>query len=883
MPRSLRNILTGLVLFCLSLAIIVISFRTTLAEYVLKQILEAQGARRVVVSVSRLDSRRIEFEQLSLTLLRGSWLLDLSMDGLKVRFALAELLHGRVKDFDLKRLELQQSVSEKPSGREPSTFIDLPDLLAQLTGVWQELLPFDKASIAEIRLSGPDLPPAFAQPLTFSIARTATGVTIDCHSVSHETSAAVKLALDKRSGALTLNAAAQGTGELQVNLTGKDLIGAFSFNPAQLNSLLILFGQKPLTVLNRVDSTKVAGTFTAGLSRWPLLNLQGKVAVENLVSADVTLKGVSLQFDLVADGSDAESPLRNGRLQVTVDQASRAGLALDTIALMLNVETADTGGYRLTENSELRIEKLSSAQGSFTEARLPLSGGFSQLKPGGVLVRLTGEEPWRLAKIKNTDLAVTELEIRPALTLTVQADASRIDFAPKFAFNLHRLISNDIMVPSIALSPFPGASLSVDWAEEFKWILMNNRWRIEVPSIEHGVEHIRLEPIELWFKQLASVGSTINLAGAAKIERIDVATAEGESSLRDVAVDFSLTPNDIKAAGRFLLGPYAQALKFTMQHELENGHCELHLDTVEALALSGKLPLSSLLKPWPFPGDATAGQIGLTLDAVWGTKSGPRVVTDLYLKNVDGYWKETEFKGLSLEHRFTLWPEIVSLGSAQISVALVDVGVPVFNILATLRLQQTAGKQPRVLLVELERGSLDALGSTFTLTPFTYRSDAEDNRIRIESGKLDLAQVIPLFKTEGLAVTGLVNLVLPLDVGKSGVSMSDGTIHHKGPGTIIYRPPDPEALKGAGLPEIVIRALEDFRYDSLDVDMGFQQNGLLTLAIQLKGKSPTSGTERPIHINLNIEQNLLSLLKSLSYSENIDREIEKHIENTKEK
>ncbi|UCB56267.1 MAG: YdbH domain-containing protein, partial [Thiotrichales bacterium] len=46
---------------------------------------------------------------------------------------------------------------------------------------------------------------------------------------------------------------------------------------------------------------------------------------------------------------------------------------------------------------------------------------------------------------------------------------------------------------------------------------------------------------------------------------------------------------------------------------------------------------------------------------------------------------------------------------------------------------------------------------------------------------------------------------------------------------------------------------------------------------KLKGTSPELETTRPVHLNINTEQNLLSLLKSLRFAEGISANIDRKV------
>jgi hypothetical protein len=52
---------------------------------------------------------------------------------------------------------------------------------------------------------------------------------------------------------------------------------------------------------------------------------------------------------------------------------------------------------------------------------------------------------------------------------------------------------------------------------------------------------------------------------------------------------------------------------------------------------------------------------------------------------------------------------------------------------------------------------------------------------------------------------------------------------------------------------------------------------VLTVNLKLQGTSPELETSRPVHLNINTEQNLLSLLKSLRYAEGISAKIDSKV------
>ena len=82
---------------------------------------------------------------------------------------------------------------------------------------------------------------------------------------------------------------------------------------------------------------------------------------------------------------------------------------------------------------------------------------------------------------------------------------------------------------------------------------------------------------------------------------------------------------------------------------------------------------------------------------------------------------------------------------------------------------------------------------------------------------------------------------------------------------------------------IALDALKDFRYSHLSAGVNFSPEGRLTVNLQLKGSSPELDTDRPVHLNINTEQNLLSLLKSLRYAQGVSEKIDNKVRRLYEK
>lgn len=879
MNRRFGKQLLVFTVLCLLFAATLFLFRTHLVAYGLTLLLKREGAQQVSVTVERVAAGGVNFEQLDFILRRGSRLLDLQLKNLTISFKAAELRHRQLQEIALEQLTVQQSVAAERTNTEPSASFDLPQLLTQLSGDWHKRLPFRKATIAALRLSGPDLPPALGQPLTLAMIRTDSGVKVDCRPIAPTGSADVRLVLEKDSAALSVIAAAAEAGQLAATLAAEQLDGSFSLDPARLNSLLVLFGANTVQGIDQIDSTRLNGSFTANLNRWPLLDMQVQFVAKSLTLGKTTLKGLDLELSLKAlDFENLRRPLQAGHLRLVVDQLSQVDFSVAGIEGQLEIMAGENGIYRLGDASAFTMAAFKAAGTSFQEATLPLSGTLSLTQNRQFQLQLNGAEQWRLTELKSAGVSIEKALLRPVFSLHLTGESARIDWTTALHVKLERLAVGDLRIPSLVLQPSTAAQLQIDRAEGLQWTVLDSRWRVNLPLAKNRRMQLRPDEISLSLTELSGKSRSASLGGSAHSECITIATAGRTAYGRNAALNFSLSPKEVKGEGDFFIGPYQQPLSFGVQHKLASGRGTFQLTTPSPLELSEQRPLSRILDPWDFPGDAESGRIDLTLTANWGPERAATAVADIGLEEIGGRWRDIAFSGLSLRHRLQLWPLIESLDRALLAVDLIAFGVPITETRATLQLRQAGQTLEAPLSVELEQGHFTLLGSVFSLKPFTYQSDTAENRIRIDTAKLDLAQLTPLFKTRGLQLTGLAAATLPLELGTEGVEMVDGSIRQKGPGVITYRPQDREMLKRAGLPDIVIKALANFHYDQLEVDAAYQPNGQLDLAVRLQGKSPTAGTDRPIHLNLNIEQNLLSLLKSLRYSGIFDRKIEKYME-----
>ncbi len=145
---------------------------------------------------------------------------------------------------------------------------------------------------------------------------------------------------------------------------------------------------------------------------------------------------------------------------------------------------------------------------------------------------------------------------------------------------------------------------------------------------------------------------------------------------------------------------------------------------------------------------------------------------------------------------------------------------------------------------------------------------------------LPLNNVLALEQQPSLSGSGKLMGKLPFRFNSKDFWVDDGQISAMDTGYIRYHANDSVkafATDNAGL-GIALKVLEDFHYDKLDIKMTYTPDGQLTLNNHLSGSNPAWQQGHPIDFSINLEENLLQLLKTLQFSDNLSEKIQQNIQ-----
>jgi hypothetical protein len=409
--------------------------------------------------------------------------------------------------------------------------------------------------------------------------------------------------------------------------------------------------------------------------------------------------------------------------------------------------------------------------------------------------------------------------------------------------------------------------------ENSSWIVEGGNWLVSDILLPLDELNARTDTIELDLHELSTdfMSMNFNTAGiSVDIEPLNVA-------LEPVSGSIHLDGIDLMINGKFGLREFTPVFTYTAEINIEQESGHYSIAQHESIDISSNsTPLNTLLSHWAPDLHLDQGNFSVNATGHWQKSTDVQSEFQLEFTDAGGFYSDIGFTGLSLTGPVFL-PPIEQSGSASINIRQLEYGIEVNNIESEFSLSGFDNGELRGLSVSKLSGEI--LGSRFEGSEFVYDITAPKNHIELSLTGLDIGKLVDIQQFEGLNATGKLDGTLPVDILPEGISIESGQFwSHQEGGTINYRI-DPEQAESLSNPltDTVIQALEEFHYDLLTASAKYEPDGDLTINFHIEGKSPSLDSERPVHLNINSEQNVISLLESLKYSEDLNSKLDDNI------
>jgi len=193
----------------------------------------------------------------------------------------------------------------------------------------------------------------------------------------------------------------------------------------------------------------------------------------------------------------------------------------------------------------------------------------------------------------------------------------------------------------------------------------------------------------------------------------------------------------------------------------------------------------------------------------------------------------------------------------ELAIGLLDVGLPLTDGLVALKLASDGKLAVNRLTWRFADGRVGT-------QPFTFGSDVEDLTLVLDVDQLDLNGLLNLTRLDGLSGEGRIDGTLPLTINETVAIINDGNLEATGAGVLRYDPSGaPGALQagGAGV-GLMLQALENFRYEKLNITLDGRTDGNTEIGLHLRGANPDLQDGHPIEFNLDLEGNLANIIQT---------------------
>ena len=630
----------------------------------------------------------------------------------------------------------------------------------------------------------------------------------------------------------SLQAAPIAPWELTGRFIGRNSSTSFGLSGADGQSLVLTLGSDPAggTAVGAVDFLLNHG------KPWPVISGTAFGRVEGAAQEALRFELDRMQIDPVAwnsDGLEIRTQKLNAQLSGTASRVEGRANAI------LGISGTFAGDNRIT-GGEVRLQgRLTYEEGTLAfEAEDCISLKVERLDLGRVRsphpLALCARQPDGKPLLRLAPSGASSLE----LTLSNQSVALLIDREPSPIELAGTLTKADL---SAVLDPTSGLG---------KVELTTQAGRLELPE-----QAVAISDIELSLVQTETATVTLTRAVAQSLTNppnFPEMSLEGKAGGRfDGTMAFELL-----ARGREL--PLELSAMGEQNFPLAVGEMSYELDRIR-FSLDGIQPgdifpaVGKLIRK-------ARGSLALSGGLSW-VAGAPVGYSQLVLSDLGFDAPGLQVRGLNTRLK-RADPAVRNRFDAQeIRVDLLDIGVPLRNGV----IQFHTRKAPAI---RIEKIRFSWGGGMVQTEPFDLRVDrlSAEHSVVLEFNEVQLSALLELIPIDGLQGKGVLSGLVPFRIRGSEVTVDHSSIKAVAPGVLRYRPESkPGFFNQSGETQLLFKALQDFRYESLAIGLNGRTRDDLQLSISLVGANPDLYDGHPFKLNFNITGELDTIIqRSLS-------------------
>jgi len=466
------------------------------------------------------------------------------------------------------------------------------------------------------------------------------------------------------------------------------------------------------------------------------------------------------------------------------------------------------------------------------------------------------------------------------LQVSVQADTTVSRSGNSLSLNLNeptQAAVTNLALDALSVASINWKNLNGGWAEydldtsAMSLVIPVSQIKVEDLQSSFALSQLTLELQELNLNLVESFSSNVDFSSVEFVPGLESIIPvspgfAGSLALQDNVVDLNMT----------LMLKNRDLLHSQLSHDLDSGTGSASIE-LPGLIFSNITPLSSYFEELPVTADLVSGIISSQTQLDWQITdtgeiqlSGP---LELSIDDLGGFYNDIVFVGFQndTQAQINSLSEISAYQFAEASLETLDIGTSINN----LRWQYQFNSAE--LAVTVQDFYAELLGGSVSFDEFDYQYQRAQNHLTIAVDGIQLNDVSALAEYPDLYVDGSISGSIPVVITPQYVTVDQGTIVALNPGVIRYTPANPTPNPNPTM-QLVNDALSNYHYNTLDSDVIYDENGDLNLAVKLQGNNPDMNAGQAINLNVNIFDNIPTMLRSLQASRVITDTLEQSLQ-----
>ena len=346
---------------------------------------------------------------------------------------------------------------------------------------------------------------------------------------------------------------------------------------------------------------------------------------------------------------------------------------------------------------------------------------------------------------------------------------------------------------------------------------------------------------------------------------------KAQGSLTDFAVN-----GDLGMGGSLLV-----------KHHVTRKAEELMLDwTVPDIFLLAANPFADSFAIWPQLLTLARGKISASGNLIVNLEKNrlTKTNTSVQLADISGVYDTLIFQGLSSHVKIMTNENSLVFSTDKLGVNHINKGFDFGPLLATGKYKSTWGKLMKGKL-DLQSFSGSAMGGSLSTGAQQFDFSHATQKFTVELKEINLANLLKQYSSSEVSGTGLLSGFVPVEINRTGISVAQGMVTAAEPGGLLQMNSTRANAMAKNQPsmKLVVDALNNFHYTALASQINYDENGKLLLALKLEGRNPALERGRPIHLNINLEEDVPAMLASIQLSSKVSDIVKKRLQSRAQK